>query len=309
MYKSLNISKQAVHKMLNRTMKIGEEEAYLRVLIEQIRKDHPTMNSVAMYYKINPVSIGRDRFLRICKEYGFTTKRKTSGRRTTDSTGVIRFPNLLEGLKLNRINQAFSSDITYYEISGCYYYITFVMDCYSRRILGWNVSSRLLTEHTTLPALKQAIKTRKGSIREGVIFHSDGGGQYYDKNFLKLTSKHGFANSMCEYAYENGKAERLNGVIKNNYLKYARINTLEDLIREVDLAVKKYNHEKPHKALKYLTPVEFENKHVNLQLPKTPKMTKSFEANHQALWGIEPQNPEPKTPLNRNVIKAYHQES
>jgi hypothetical protein len=290
-------------------MQISEEEAYLRVLIEQIRKDHPTMNSVAMYYKINPVSIGRDRFLRICKEYGFTAKCKTSGRRTTDSTGVIRFPNRLEGIKLCRINQAFSSDITYYEISGCYYYLTFVMDCYSRCILGWNVSSRLLTEHTTLPALKKAIRARKGNIKRGVIFHSDGGGQYYDKNFLKLTARYGFENSMCEYAYENGKAERLNGVIKNNYLRFARINSLEDLIREVDLAVKKYNYEKPHKALKYLTPIEFERKHVNLQLPRTQLVTESFEANHQDLWVIEHQNPESKTLLNQDVIKVYQQES
>lgn len=274
--------------MLNRTLKSNEEEAYLRLLIEEIRKDHPTMNSVAMYYKINPVTIGRDKFLRICREYGFVAKRSSSGKRTTDSSGVIRFPNLLENLELTAINQAFCSDITYYEISNSYYYITFIMDCFSRRILGWNVSSRLLTEHTTLPALKQAIRTRKHSMKPGIIFHSDGGGQYYDKNFLLLTEKYKFKNSMCEFAYQNGKAERLNGVIKNNYLKFANIQNLKDLINQVDLAVKKYNSEKPHKALKYLTPLEFENKHINLLQPKALPMTESLEANYQDLGAFSP---------------------
>lgn len=272
-------------------MRTNEEEAYLRVLIEQIRADHPTMNSVSMYYKINPVTIGRDKFIGICREYGFVAKRSSSGKRTTDSSGVVRFDNLLQNLELTTINQAFSSDITYYEISHSYYYITFIMDCFSRVILGWNVSSRLLTEHTTLPALKQAIKTRKKTMKAGIIFHSDGGGQYYDKNFLLLTQKYQFKNSMCEFAYQNGKSERLNGIIKNNYLKFITIENLQDLVHQVDLAVKKYNTEKPHKGLKYLTPAEFENKHLSLKQPKALPMTESLEANNQVLRGFQPLKP------------------
>ena len=109
-----------------------------------------------------------------------------------------------------------------------------------------------------------ALKNRNNSIPKGIIFHSDGGGQYYDKEFLALTQKYGFRNSMCEYAWENGKAERINGVIKNNYLIHRNIKTLDDLVKEVDRSVSLYNNQKPHKALKYQTPTQFEKELIHL---------------------------------------------
>ena len=142
--------------------------------------------------------------------------------------------------------------------------MTFILDCHSRKILGHAVSSRLLTEHTTLPAIKKAIRERGGQLKPGIVFHSDGGGQYYDDHFLKITNDHHFKNSMCKQAFENGKAERLNGVIKNNYLKHWSINTLSDLVKSVDRAVYLYNHDKPHIGLLRKTPVEFENELLNL---------------------------------------------
>ncbi|MCK5169106.1 MAG: integrase core domain-containing protein [Bacteroidales bacterium] len=112
--------------------------------------------------------------------------------------------------------------------------------------------------------MKIAIKQRekeKQSV-DGLIFHSDGGGQYYDKEFLKLTGKYKIINSMCEYAWENGKAERLNGVIKNNYLIHRDINSFEELLREVDRSVYLYNFEKPHIELQRNSPIEFENSYI-----------------------------------------------
>ena len=109
-------------------------------------------------------------------------------------------------------------------------------------------------------ALKKGIKTRKDSLPADIIFHSDGGGQYYDKEFLSLTTKLKFRNSMCECAYENGKAERVNGTIKNNYLKHYTINNFKILVKSVDRAVKLYNEDRPHKSLKYITPCAFEKK-------------------------------------------------
>jgi putative transposase len=139
-------------------------------------------------------------------------------RRTTDSSGVVRFENKIEGLELTRIDHVRQSDITYYEVGGRFYYITFVIDGFSKRIVGHSVSQLLLTQHTTVPALKMAIRLRKRKKREEstLIIHSDGGGQYYSKDFRELTNAYNITNSMCEYACENGKAERLNGVIKNN---------------------------------------------------------------------------------------------
>jgi transposase InsO family protein len=69
---------------------------------------------------------------------------------------------------------------------------------------------------------------------------------------------------MCKYPWENGIAERINGVIKNNYLKHRRIENYQDLIREVDHAVQMYNYDKPHIRLNRNTPVKFENKMILL---------------------------------------------
>jgi putative transposase len=261
LYRSMDTTKQAVHKMLYRSSRQRDEEANLVQIIIQLRKDHPTMCCRDMYYKIHPLYIGRDRFEALCKTYGFQMSPKKNFKRTTDSSGVIRFPNLIENLKLTKVNQVWSSDITYFDLDGVFYYITFIMDNYSRRILGENVSSRLQTEHTSLPVLKAAIKKR-GEIPKGVIFHSDGGGQYYDRAFLAITEQYNFKNSMCEYAYQNGKAERLNGVIKNNYLKHWNIKNLSDLIHAVSRAAELYNNEKPHIGLKRMTPKDFEEKQL-----------------------------------------------
>jgi putative transposase len=236
------------------------------------------MSLRAMYHKIGPQGLGRDAFESMAKELGYKVSVKRSGARTTDSTGVVRFDNLLQGKKLTRINQAFCSDITYFEINDRFYYLTFIMDCYSRKIVGYSVSDNLYTEYTTLPALRQAIRSRGDQQMKGLILHSDGGGQYYDKNFLLLTKQHGIQNSMCEMAYENGKAERLNGIIKNNYLKHWQINSYTDLKQKVDRAVRFYNHEKPHKSLRYKTPVQYELEILNLHQQTKPRMTKSFDA-------------------------------
>src|SRR5690606_26532065 len=129
------------------------------------------------------------------------------------------------------------------------------------------------TEQTIIPCLKKAIRLRGGVLPEGLIFHSDGGGQYYSKPFLSITEAHKMRNSMCEMAYQNGRSERLNGIIKNNYLKHWRIEIFQELKKSVDRAVQLYNYEKPHKGLDRKTPVEFEKEILFLQQRTKPTMT------------------------------------
>lgn len=266
----MNISKQAVHKYLNRVKRSNDERHHLILLIYQIREDHPTMGVRDIYFKLKPETLGRDAFEALCRDERMTVRRYVNYRRTTDSSGVVRFENLIEGKITTGINQVWQSDITYFEVCNVFFYLTFIIDAHSRRIIGHSVSRRLLTEHTTLPALQMAIATRSGQSLYGVIVHSDGGGQYYDKAFLGLTQSYGMQNSMCEYAWENGKAERINGVIKNNYLIHRQIRTYEELIKEVDRSVELYNYEKPHISLKRLTPIEFESKYFYIkEIPMT----------------------------------------
>lgn len=301
-FRAIGTSKQAYHQALNRSKRYQGEVFLLVDLIKHVRKNHPTMNCRDMYFKINPFYVGRDKFEAICRECGFSVKKLVNYQRTTDSTGVVRFPNLLADIKIIEIDQAWSSDITYFEVEGIYYYITFIIDNHSRRIVGHHTSSRLSTEHTSLPALKKAIKTRGGQLKEGVIFHSDGGGQYYDDNFLALTRHHKIANSMCEAAWENGKAERLNGVIKNNYLRHWNIKNMGELVKNVDRAVKLYNEDKPHIGLGRLSPIEFEKKFSNLASENKSKTKESNDKKGQNLRAKHPQTHVENKSLTHDII-------
>ncbi|MBB3186105.1 IS3 family transposase [Microbacter margulisiae] len=263
LYQSIGVSKQAFHQRMDRYLQERSIEEQILMLVYRVREDHPTMGLRDMYFKIAPIDMGRDRFEILCKESGLMVERTHNLRKTTDSSGVIRFDNLLIGLVINKPNQVWQSDITYFDLNGKFYYITFIMDAFSRVIVGHAISQRLKTEQTTLPALQKAIKSRMdlNICIHALIFHSDGGGQYYDKDFLKLTEKYKIRNSMCQYPWENGKAERINGIIKNNYLIHRVINSFEQLQIEVDRSVFLYNTQKPHSKLQRKSPKQFENEY------------------------------------------------
>jgi transposase InsO family protein len=211
---------------------------------------------------LKPEYLGRDRFEQFCFHHGFKLYRKRSYHRTTDSRGVTRFDNLLPNHELTGVNQVWVSDITYYRIGEQYYYITLIMDRFSRAIVGYSASKSLHTHVTTLPALKLAIQNRKPGKR--LIFHSDGGGQYYSKEFKSLTSRIKLLNSMGKCAYENPHAERLNGTIKNDYLIYYRPSNIKELTLMLARAIYNYNNHRPHTSLKELSPADFEKMQIPL---------------------------------------------
>ena len=258
LFKVMGVSKQSFHQYHNRMLIRLQEEANLIALIEDIRKDHPTMGCRDMYFKLAPETIGRDAFEELCRMYGFMSQRVRHPRLTTDSRGVKPFDNLVKDLVLTGADQLWVSDITYFSLENRFYYLTFILDAYTKRILGHSTSKSLFVEDTSLAAFTMALKTRKKDKMPGLIFHSDRGGQYYAKAFLKLTDEYAIQNSMCKYPWENPYAERINGVIKNNYLIHWEIKTYLGLLQSVDRAVELYNTDKPHKSLGRLTPVEFE---------------------------------------------------
>ena len=259
-FRYIGYPKQAFHQKLNRQLHQQEYHALLLPLIEELREEHPGVSSRNLYLILQPEKMGRDKFEALCFENGFKLSRPKAYKRTTDSSGVIRFPNLIQGREFSNINQVWASDITYYEIGGKYYYLTFILDLFSRSIVGYAVSKRLLTVQTTLPALQMAIKNRNPP--PGLIFHSDGGGQYYCSEFLKLTEANKISNSMCDIVFENAHAERVNGTIKNQYLKGYDPKGYEALEQMTARAIFNYNNIRPHDSLKKLSPIQFESKYA-----------------------------------------------
>lgn len=265
-YDVVNISKQSFHQMLRRRHYKYQEREQLIPLINEIRREHPRMSARDIYLKLRPKCMGRDQFERFCMESGYRVKKLCNYRVTTNSLGVTRFPNLIKDIRVTGVNQVFVSDITYYDLGTQTYYLTFIMDLFNREIVGSSVSDNLRTESTTLPALMQLINERGKQNLEGAILHSDGGGQYYCNDYKELTKDVKMLNSMTEEkVYENSHAERLNGIIKNNYLYPWGPTTFESLKKLLDKAVYNYNNEKPHKALKKMSPVEFRRTFSNEQ--------------------------------------------
>lgn len=269
-YQYTGYAKQAFHQKMNRHLCQRGRELLLLPIIAELRNEHPEVAARQLYWILQPGNIGRDRFEKLCFENGFKLERSRAYKRTTDSSGVIRFPNLIAGVEFTYINQAWSSDITYYQIEDRFYYLTFIIDLFSRRIVGYSVSKSLTTEQTSLPALMMAVNER--CPPPTLIFHSDGGGQYYSKAFLEFT-KDKLRNSMCEMAYENPHAERINGTIKNQYLKGYNPIDYSSLVTMTKRAVYNYNTVRPHKSLKKMTPIAYEE-----QLPAggTPLKSNDF---------------------------------
>lgn len=285
LFQLLNMRKQSFYQKLERRDRRLDQGEQVLMLVNRIRRDHPCMSVREIYFKLNPQGMGRDKFEQFCLERGYRVKKQRNYRVTTDSRGVTRFANLIKGFELTAVNQVLVSDITYYEMPGKFYYITLMMDLFSREIVGYSVSKSLRTEDTTLPALKMGIRYCGRSALQGAILHSDGGGQYYSKEFRKLTGELKMSNSMTEETvYENAHAERLNGTIKNAYLYGYAPDNFEQLGKQLKKAVYMYNHEKPHHALNRMTPVQYRITHSvdfeNNSTQVTSYCPKSTEHHH-----------------------------
>ncbi|MDQ1266102.1 MAG: putative transposase [Bacteroidota bacterium] len=223
-----------------------------------IREMHNLMGLKKIYYLLKPDGIGRNRFIEIGMEYGLGIDRIISYQRTTFSCKSHCFRNLTAGMVIRDINQVWVSDITYFRVGERFYYLTFIEDVYSRRILGYTAYRSLEAEANCI-SLKQALRERKGMNLQGLIHHSDKGTQYISNKYLRILSENGISVSMCDSVYENTHIERLNGIIKNEYLQHKRIETYEELQRELKKAIRLYNEERVHWSLACKTPVEYES--------------------------------------------------
>lgn len=250
------VTRQAVYKHNCKRRDLQAKEMILKNQILQVRREHPRLSCRKIYRILQPSFFGRDKFEAFCFANGLKLYRKRSYHCTTDSRGVTRFENHIAGRELSDVNQVWVSDITYYPIGDRHYYITLIMDQFSRRIVGYTASDSMETEYTTLPALNHAIVNRRPP--KGLVFHSDGGGQYFANAFKEITTKHKIINSMGKTAYENPHAERLNGTIKNDYLRFYNPRTLQELRDQLSRAVYNYNLHRPHSSLSELSPYAFE---------------------------------------------------
>jgi len=244
---------------------------YIRMM-EQVREIHPGMGLRNMYEMLHPEGIGRDAFIALGLQEGFRLKNVEKQTRTTYSVKSNRYGNLLGEMEFTDINQIWSSDITHLFCLDRFFYIVFIMDVYSRRIIGYSVADNMRAENN-LAALEMALKTRGiENYEQQLIHHSDKGTQYACDDYTEMLEEHGIRISMCDEVYENTHIERVNDTIKNQYLKRMEINNRKELKEKLDDTIKAYNETRPHQSLKMMPPIVFEKKLAMINKEQRNKM-------------------------------------
>jgi putative transposase len=230
-----------------------------RVLYFFLRNKHPQFDSMLSGW-------GKHQFEALCLANGMRIESRRFVPKTT-VRGDFVFPNLIEGMKINDINQIWVSDICYlYSACGKLLgYATTLMDLYSRQLLGLSFSVTMRAVDTAQAVINQAFECRKTACFDQLIFHSDGGKQYIETHFVQALRSRNIQSSMAENCYENSFAEALNDTLKNHLLHDAKLNSFAQLKKLETFIKYGYNHYKPHSALNRRTPIEFEQHLLNLQ--------------------------------------------
>ena len=200
------------------------------------------------------VGIGRDKFFDLLRKQDLLIKRKRKYVTTTQSYHRFhKYKNKLKDKVLTAPNQAFVSDITYLRTEQGFVYLFLQTDAWSRKITGWHLSESLGIEGA-LAALKMSI--RQCAVTAGVIHHSDRGIQYCCGDYVSLLQKAGMEISMTEHnhCYENACAERVNGILKQEFLLDSTFSNQTEALKAVKQAIDSYNNRRPHWSLKLQIP-------------------------------------------------------
>lgn len=264
-------SRQSLYQLRARQHRRAAQLAPVAALVQQVRRHLPRVGTRKLHHLLSGqfqeqgIKLGRDGlFAYLRAEHLLVTPRRSYTKTTNSKHWLRKYPNLMKALAVERAEQVFVSDITYVKSRQRTHYLSLVTDAFSRRIMGYALSDDLSAESVG-KALKMAIKGR--STKLPLIHHSDRGLQYCSQHYQQILNKHKVSCSMTDGydCYQNALAERMNGILKEEFLIYP-CNTRQELEVLVKQAVESYNTQRPHLSLKMLTPQQVHEKTCE-QLP------------------------------------------
>lgn len=255
-------SRQAYYQRINYNYKEEIKEEILLQLIERERKLMPRLGGRKLMVLLNPrlppeLKLGRDKFFDFLRKHNLLAGNKRRRVRTTYSNHWLhKYPNLIKEFTPDTPNQLWVSDITYIETKEGFVYLSLITDGYSRKIIDWSVGSTLEAIYT-LRALDMALKQLPKQT-SGLIHHSDRGVQYCCGDYVKKLCKYKVAISMTEDGNprENAIAERVNGILKEEWLNQIKPISGEQAIKEIERTIQIYNCCRPHSSIDMKTPQE-----------------------------------------------------
>ncbi len=253
------MSRQGYYKSSKSEKRYTEYVEAIRTMVQRIRRKMPMLGTKKLFWllkdeiKESGYKIGRDKFFEILKLNGLLIRRKKRYVRTTNSNHRFTvYNNLIKDLDVTKPDELYEGDITYINTEEGYCYLAHIEDHYSRKIVGNDTSDSLELEGVRR-ALEMAIK---GKDVSGLIHHSDRGIQYCSNTYTGILKQHGIRISMSEKGnpYENAVAERINGILKQEFMLSETFRTKADAIKAVKEAIETYNNLRPHMSIGYMTP-------------------------------------------------------
>jgi transposase InsO family protein len=204
------------------------------------------------------IKMGRDALFDLLSAHGMLIRKRKRQIRTTQSSHWLRkYPNLIRELQPSAPNQLWVSDITYWKINNEHLYVSFITDAYSHKIVGYHVAETLATVET-IQALRMALSglLERPESHTSLIHHSDRGVQYCSADYVNLLVKNNVNISMTENGdpLENAMAERINGIMKDEYLHEFKVDSLFEAKKILEESVKLYNQDRPHSSIGYNYP-------------------------------------------------------
>jgi transposase InsO family protein len=254
------MSRQNYYKERKQRRRKEVDGGLIERLVRKERAVQPRLGGRKLLHMLKPqlaragITIGRDRFFGVLRAKRLLLEPLPATPRTTDSRHSLPvFHNLVKDLTLDGPNRAWVADITYIRTDEGFLYISLVTDLWSRKIVGYHAGATLEAEGA-LRALEMALaELPQGAVP---VHHSDRGCQYCSHRYVETLRERGLAVSMTEdlHCYENANAERLNGILKQEYGLGVALRNKKQAFRAIDEAVLLYNTRRPHFALDFETP-------------------------------------------------------
>jgi len=253
-------TRTAYYKAIKSKKKHEQQYNHLLQLVLQTRKRLPMVGAKKLYFLIKPkmnelnIKMGRDKFIYFLKSNNLLIKIKRNKCITTHTHKWFNgYGNKIKNLIINKPEQVWVADITYIRIVDGFKYLSLITDAFSRKIMGYYLSDNLKTKSSII-ALNKALKNK--IYNRTLIHHSDRGIQYCSKNYISILGKHNIISSTTQNSdpYENAIAERINGILKQEFLFNAELMTMTQVKKTIEKAIYEYNQFRPHWALKFSTP-------------------------------------------------------
>lgn len=263
--KLLGITRQAIYQRTQREDARSHELAKVKEMVLEIRRFMPRLGGKKLYFLLKEkfishgIKLGRDNFFAYLRSENLLVKPKRSYTKTTHSKHWMKkHPNLLKTLIPEAPEQVFVSDITYVESAKGVHYLSLVTDAYSRKIMGYELSDEMKATDV-VKALDMTVNNRQHQCN--AIHHSDRGLQYCSKIYQEKLLKSNITPSMTDGydCYQNALAERINGILKQEFLLY-KCQNIEELKQLVDESILIYNEMRPHLSLGLKTPNQVHKK-------------------------------------------------